>query len=290
MSKSQELVLKAQGFYESRISAYKVLGSLGSGAFGQVTLCEHKNSGIKVAVKVTSKAKIEKTFDCNNEEFKELEVMKELTQEDCRNVVKCLEVFSDDEQHYLVTEYMPQGDLSQHLKTQGRWPLSEEEAKSIFKPLAIALSDLHSRKILHRDIKLENVLVSHEKDSVPTVKLGDFGSAVKLASDDAKETFRIGTPCYMAPEIIKAQPYGLEIDIWSLGVLLHLILSASFPFYDKDLSKVKGLTCNAPLDLEKGSYLPGLSADVKDLIYGMLIKEPSRRMTIEEVLAHPWFV
>ena len=72
-------------------------------------------------------------------------------------------------------------------------------------------------------------------------------------------------------------------------MVIHLLLSASFPFYDKDLSKVKVLTCTAPLCLERGSYLPGLSAEVKDLITGMLKKEPSQRMKIADVLAHPWF-
>ncbi len=214
--------------------------------------------------------------------------MKELSQDECRNVVKCLEVFSDDEMYYLVTEYMPKGDLAEYCRRCDSWPLPEEEAKSIIKQMATGLSDLHERRILHRDIKLENILVGTSDSKETTVKLADFGSAVRLSGDVDSETFRIGTPCYMAPEIIQGQRYGLKADIWSLGVVLHLILSSSFPFYHKDIVQIKKLTVQAELDLEKDSYLSKMSAEAKNLIEGMLTKDPKKRLSIQQVLSHPW--
>lgn len=91
---------------------------------------------MKVAVKVIQKSKIERTFAYNKEKFRELEIMQSLARSDCRSILKCLEVFSDNEMHYLVTEYMPHGDLAEHCRRSGTWPLPEQNAKIIFKQLA----------------------------------------------------------------------------------------------------------------------------------------------------------
>ena len=120
------------------------------------------------------------------------------------------------------------------------------------------------------------------------MKLADFGSAVQLPDESDSEVFRIGTPYYMAPEIIKGHSYGLKVDIFSLGVILHLLLSLIFPFFDRDKAKAKELTVNADLDLEKDVYLSRLSAQAKDLLTSMLQKDPQQRLDIEQVLAHPW--
>ena len=243
---------------------------------------------MKVAVKVIHKAKIDRTFTHNKEKFRELEIMQSLAQSESPFIVKCLEVFSDSEMYYLVTEYMPHGDLAEHCRRCGKWPLPEHKAKIIFKQLAEGVKGLHKRRILHRDLKLKNILVGQSAESNITVKLADLGSAVQLPDDSDSEVFRIGTPCYMAPEIIKGHRYGLKVDIWSLGIVLHLLLSLIFPFYDKDMAKAKQLTVESDLDLEKDAYLSKLSAEAKDLLSSMLQKDPTQRLDIYQVLAHPW--
>ena len=106
------------------------------------------------------------------------------------------------------------------------------------------------------------------------VKLADFGSAAQLKSSDDTEDFRIGTPGYIAPEILQAKRYGKSIDIFSLGVLLHLLLTANFPFWDDNASVRKQKVCNEPLDLEKNPASAKLSQNLKVLLYGMLERDP----------------
>ena len=171
-------ILKAQGFLEKRIEQYVPMGRLGRGAFGIVLLGKHKYSGIKVAIKVIDKKVIQETFDVNGQVFDELEIMKEVSG-NCPNVIELVESFEDENSYYCVTRYMAGGDLYKYITTQPNQPLLEAEAKIIIKQVATGLQALHRRNIIHRDIKLDNILVASKMEETK-VYIGDLGSAIKL--------------------------------------------------------------------------------------------------------------
>lgn len=250
-------------------------------------LAEHKNSGINVAVKIISKAKIEKTFSKNGIEFMESELCEKLTQENCENLLRTLETFEDNEYYYIVTEFMQAGDLFKYICKQPDQPLDEEHAKSVIKQIATGLSVLHSKHIVHRDIKIENILVtSFSRNS--TFKLADFGSATQFASASDKADFQVGTHGYLAPEVLKGEDYNCAVDIYSLGAVLHVLLSAKLPFWDEDRSEMRRKVKQEALDLEQDPYTANLSENAKDLLRGMLAKDAAQRFTVKQILAHKW--
>lgn len=126
------------------------------------------------------------------------------------------------------------------------------------KQIAEGLQALHSQNIVHRDIKLENILVSSFARKT-TIKLADFGSAAQLTSASDKASFQVGTHGYLAPEIIKGQDYNCAVDIYSLGAVLHVLLSAKLPFWDDDRNEMRRKVKEEPLDLEQDPYTAKIS-------------------------------
>ena len=114
--------------------------------------------------------------------------------------------------------------------------MSEKLARNILKQICAGVKGLHNINIIHRDLKLENILMSDFKETA-TARIADFGSATKLLSADAKTNFCIGTAGYTAPEIIQGLSYGKAVDVWSLGCILHVLLSAQPPFWDENRKK-----------------------------------------------------
>ena len=174
-------------------------------------------------------------------------------------------------------EYAGEGDLLHYVKRKKR--LNEEEAKFIFKQVVYGLGHCHCRSVLHRDIKLDNVLLDNEKG----VKLCDFGVS-KIISKHQFIKEQCGTPAYIAPEIIADEGYeGFFADIWSLGVVLYAMLCGTVPFKASNMKELHVL-------IKKGDYkFPvSLSEEAKDLVKKMLILNPADRVSIPEILSHPW--
>ena len=121
------------------------------------------------------------------------------------------------------------------------------------------------------------------------VRIADLGSALKLASPTDTSSFKIGTPGYVAPEILQGQPYSFSCDVWSLGCLLHVLLSATPPFWDEDRKERNRKVCTEPLNLQQNQYMAKLSDSCKDLLNLMLAKDPTQRPTISHVFQHRWF-
>jgi serine/threonine protein kinase len=143
------------------------------------------------------------------------------------NVVRLSDFFEDAENFYLILEYMGGGDLFDYLKSRS-FRLSEERSKEITYQLVLAVQFLHSFGIVHRDIKLENVMMSDVSDlSVP--KIADFGLA-KIVGPTEKADEPFGTLGYAAPEVLRKEPYGPACDLWSLGCICHALLCGSLPF------------------------------------------------------------
>ena len=174
-------IVSAQGFWQNRASQYTLLEMLGNGNFGTVTLAEHKFSKVKVALKAIKKTKIQSTFGKQGQSFDELTLMEEVCRGQARNVIQLYESFEDEENYYTVTKHMPHGDLLMYfIGFNKRKPLEEVNVKEIIRQLSYAVSDLHERNILHRDIKLNNILVGFEEDGRLRVRLADMGAAVKF--------------------------------------------------------------------------------------------------------------
>lgn len=207
------------------------------------------------------------------------------------NIITFKEVFEDADKFYLIMEYCPGKELFDVILQKSSF--SETEARPVFLQVSLALCYLHSLNIIHRDIKPENVLlvdpsvVAPGDDGFSSVKLLDFGLSKNAGvGGSAAKTF-VGTPCYVAPEVEwtskgKGGTYGLPADCWSLGALLYVMLVARFPEFELDISaNVYRLRLPDALWSEK-------SSEAKDLVRGLMTVNPTHRMTIYQVLQHPW--
>ena len=194
----------------------------------------------------------------------------------------------------LVMEYAPGGDLFNRVRCSGG--LCEPDARWFFQQIILAVDYCHRMGVASRDIKLENTLLTG--GSRPLVKLADFG----FSKDDELQsapTSRVGTPAYLAPEVILAQPGqkydGKAADLWSCGVLLFVMVSGSYPFQrnsDETLPKNKKVDLMLKRIVNVDYAFPSkkpMSESCKDLIKALLVKDPARRLTIEGVQRHPWF-
>ena len=193
------------------------------------------------------------------------------------NVIRLLEVFESPKHLLIVMEYSDAGDLLKYVKVNGRLP--EKKARFFFKSITYGLAHCHCRSVLHRDIKLDNILL--DKDG--GVKLCDFGVS-KILKKDAIIKEQCGTPAYIAPEIISDEGYkGFSVDVWSLGVLLYAMVCGTVPFKATNMKELHTL-------INKGEFhFPNpVSEEVEDLIRHMLLKEKDGRISIPEVLNHPW--
>ena len=210
------------------------------------------------------------------------------------HVISLREVFLTQQHLVLVMEYAPGGDLFSLVQSQRG--LSEEDARWFFQQIVIAIDYCHKLGVCSRDIKLENTLLDNSPR--PLVKLCDFGFS-KDSNYHSAPASRVGTPAYLAPEVIAAgegEKYdGNAADIWSLGVLLYVMLCGAYPFRRREddtmnpaarmdalLKRIQAVEYTFP------SYV-NLSDEAKDLVQRMLIGEPSKRAKLEEVMHHPWF-
>jgi serine/threonine protein kinase len=247
---------------------------LGKGAFGRVILGVHVLTGLKVAIKL-----IEKSY--MQEERRRRKVFQEiLAMRSIRSpyILPLYEVFESTNHLLMVIEYAPGGDLLHYVKHKGK--LSEAEAAYFLRQLVEGLKACHARSIIHRDVKLDNILLDSTKTKV---KLCDFGVCRVLKKGELINE-HCGTPAYLAPEIIANVDYdGYCIDLWSLGVTLYAMVTGTLPFKAKTLPDLQKV-------ILKGSYdLPShLSPQCCSLLRGLLMLVPRLRLTLDQVLEHPW--
>ena len=251
---------------------YKYGRVLGKGAFGKVNLALHLASGRLVAIKSFNKKKLT-TKRAKRKIKTEIEALSKLRNPFCTQIY---DFFETDTHILIVMEYVC-GDLLGFIKKMGK--ISESTAKIIFKQIIKGLQYIHKKKIVHRDIKLDNVLI----DLTNTVKICDFGVCRILQPGDIMYE-HCGTPAYIAPEIFKDEGYeGFSCDIWSAGVTLHYMLAGTQPFRANKIEDLKEI-------ILKGEYerIEDVSNEANDLINGMLQLNPKKRLSIEDILRHPW--
>ena len=262
---------------------YKEIKDIGQGKFGVVKLCENKTTKLKVAVKVIRKEQMNDSDKIllNNE----LEIMKLVSHP---NIVSLIDLFETNENIYIVMDFYRGGDLTSYIfKSQGF--LSEKQLSRIIYQLSLGLKYIHQYGIVHRDLKTDNIMLS-DNSSKPVVKIMDFGlSKILGAKETADEGY--GTLVFVAPEVLLRQPYNKAIDIWGVGIITYYSLAGVLPFdnNEDDEEDIAGQIVYEDV-VFPSKYWRTRSKEVIDLIKRCLMKRPERRITIEEILNHPWIV
>ena len=252
---------------------------LGEGSMGSVYECVHKKTGFKFAVKHMKKAKK------NEQEVlyqrRELETMKMCQHP---NLIRMFDIFETNSYYYIVIELCIGGDFYDYLGDRN-FRITESRALELAKQLAGAVFYLHSYNIIHRDLKLENVMMLDRSD-IAVPKIVDFGLATILAPEQgAKES--VGTVAYAPPEIFKGDSYDKGVDIWSLGTIFFGLIGGYLPYDDEDKSKIMNKVLTEDLDLENVRWKP-VTEQAKKMIRGMLEKDKNLRWKIEQVVSCDW--
>lgn len=256
------------------IGQYILGKTLGEGTFGKVRVATHILTGEKVAVKILEKDRVTDVADVERV-AREIHILKIVRHP---NLIQLYEIVETTKQLYLVTEYVTGGELYEYIVANNR--LKEPEACRVFQQIVAGVEYIHKLHIVHRDLKPENLML----DSCKNVKLGDFGLSNTYKEDERLKT-ACGSPCYAAPEMIAGKKYnGLQVDIWSAGVVLFALLCGHLPFEDPN-------TGNLYKKILNGDYtLPGfLSIEAKQMVRGILNTDPQKRFTIEDIRGHAWY-
>ena len=262
---------------------YKPKKMLGSGSFGSVYEAKNTIFGSTVAMKVIKK---DKENELDEQEIRnEIDILKKLSHP---NIVKIYEFYVSENHYYIITEFCKEGELFSYIKNR----YSERQLAVLFYQVFSGLWYLHENKILHRDIKLENIMISgKEKDNSTGeelfwVKIIDFGTA-KIFEKNKKEKDVVGSSYYIAPEVLK-QSYNEKCDTWSVGVILYMTLVGRAPFDGKDdeeiIKKINSVDYN-----KNEPRLVKHSPEVRDLVSKLLEKNTEKRYSAKEALEHPWF-
>ncbi|XP_077280093.1 serine/threonine-protein kinase SIK3 isoform X2 [Temnothorax americanus] len=255
-----------------RVGYYELEKTIGKGNFAVVKMATHVVTKSKVAIKIIDKTKL-------NEEnlakiFREVHIMKRLRHP---HIIRLYQVMETEKMIYLVTEYAPGGEIFDHLVRNGRMP--EPEARRVFRQIVLAVHYLHQQRVVHRDLKAENLLL----DADNNIKLADFGFSNEYTPGVLLSTW-CGSPPYAAPEIFEGKHYdGPRADVWSLGVVLYVLVCGALPFDGPTMQLLRSVVVSGKFRIPFF-----MSADCEKLIRHMLVVEPERRLSISQILAHSW--
>ncbi|KOM34342.1 hypothetical protein LR48_Vigan02g049200 [Vigna angularis] len=253
------------------VENYHVIELVGEGSFGKVYKGRRKHTGQTVAMKFIMKhGKTEK--DIHNLR-QEIEILRKLKHE---NIIQMLDSFESPQEFCVVTEFA-QGELFEILEDDKCLP--EGQVQAIAKQLVKALHYLHSNRIIHRDMKPQNILIG----AGSVVKLCDFGFARAMSTNTVVLRSIKGTPLYMAPELVREQPYNHTVDLWSLGVILYELFVGQPPFYTNSVYALIRHIVKDPV-----KYPDRMSPNFKSFLKGLLNKAPESRLTWPALLEHPF--
>ncbi|NP_001314873.1 serine/threonine-protein kinase SIK2a isoform 1 [Danio rerio] len=257
-----------------RVGFYDIERTLGKGNFAVVKLARHRITKSEVAIKIIDKTQL----DAVNLEkiYREVEIMKLL---DHPHIIKLYQVMETKNMLYLVTEYARNGEIFDYLASRGR--LSEVDARKKFWQILSAVEYCHQRNIVHRDLKAENLLL----DTHMNMKIADFGFGNFFRPGEPLTTW-CGSPPYAAPEVFEGQQYeGPQLDIWSMGVVLYVLVCGALPFDGPSLPVLRQRV------LEGRFRIPYfMSEDCEHLIRKMLVLDPARRLSLSQIKEHRWMV
>ncbi|WIA43848.1 hypothetical protein OEZ86_010263 [Tetradesmus obliquus] len=275
--------------------------TLGQGSYGTVRACTHVPSGKQYAVKILSKRK-------GNEErseiiMREVRLWAQLSQH--ASIAQLFGAYEDANNIFLVQELLTGGDLQGLLDSQGT--LCEADAAAALRGVLSALAACHAADVCYGDVKPANFMLASMWPSIAHVldpakpkgdmrlRAVDFGCAQFCPDGCSLVQGLSGTPVYMAPEVITDHCHSISMDVWAAGVMLYQMLTGQFPFWDTDMAGLGRIHPRQILkDVQSGTVLldvaacANLSADAKDLIAKMLVKDPEQRITAAQALQHPW--
>ncbi|XP_067347668.1 serine/threonine-protein kinase BRSK2-like isoform X6 [Channa argus] len=262
------------GHYANYVGPYRLEKTLGKGQTGLVKLGIHCVTCQKVAIKIVNREKLSESVLMKVE--REIAILKLIEHP---HVLKLHDVYENKKYLYLVLEHVSGGELFDYLVKKGR--LTPKEARKFFRQIISALDFCHSHSICHRDLKPENLLLDEKNN----IRIADFGMASLQVGDSLLET-SCGSPHYACPEVIRGEKYdGRRADAWSCGVILFALLVGALPFDDDNLrnllEKVKLGVFHMP------HFIP---PDCQNLLRGMIEVDPGKRLTLEQIQKHTWYL
>ncbi|KAK4350489.1 hypothetical protein RND71_029802 [Anisodus tanguticus] len=265
---------------KTRISDKYILGrELGRGEFGVTYLCTDRETREALACKSISKKKLRTAVDIEDVR-REVAIMSSLP--DHPNIVKLRATYEDNEAVHLVMELCEGGELFDRIVARGHY--SERAAAGVARTVAEVVRMCHANGVMHRDLKPENFLFANKKEH-SALKAIDFGLSVFFKPGERFSEI-VGSPYYMAPEVLKRN-YGPEVDIWSAGVILYILLCGVPPFWAETEQGVALAILRGVIDFKREPW-PQVSEKAKSLVRQMLEPDPKKRLTAQQVLDHPW--
>ncbi|KAK4871941.1 hypothetical protein RN001_016065 [Aquatica leii] len=261
--------------YNWSLSDFELGTRLGRGKFGRVFIARERKTGYVVALKTLLKKEIVDNH-MERQVLREIEIQSHLKH---TNILELLTWFHDDFRIYLVLEYAGKGELYRHLRKSPKGRFNEHRSSKYVYQVASALDYCHRKKVIHRDLKPENLLLSITDD----IKLGDFGWSVHTPSSSRKTM--CGTVDYLPPEMVQGKIYGTHVDNWCLGILCYEFLVGKPPFESRSneetYARIENVDINYPCHVPAGAI---------DLISKLLRKTSEERITLSDVMEHPWII
>ena len=265
---------------------YIEMKKIGEGTYGKVVKVQHKITKVFRAMKIINKNKMSLGNEEEDTLINEINIVKSL---DHPNIMKVYEFFQKDDYLYIISELLSGGELLQKINENNQ--LSEDVSAFIMKQIFSAVDFCHQKGITHRDLKPENILIESKEEANKeffTIKIIDFGTSGQIKKGELLNEY-VGTPLYIAPEIINNKKYNEKCDLWSCGVIMYIMLSGQPPFKGENEEEIYQAIKNGKFNFDDEKW-DEISNEAKDLIKNLLMKDINKRYSAKEALNHPWII